>query len=135
MSQRNVEALRRVYEAMARGDFWVARAVFDPEIEWQWSPRVSGLTGRRTYHGIEGVEAATRDWFEAWERFSQEAEDFIEVGEQVVVLTRMHGRLKGSSREVESRAGSLWTFEGGKAIRYQGFDSRAEALEAAGLQA
>jgi hypothetical protein len=29
MSQDNVDALRRVYEAMARGDFWAAREVFD----------------------------------------------------------------------------------------------------------
>ena len=34
MSQENVEAMRKVYEAMARGDFWAAREVLDPEIEW-----------------------------------------------------------------------------------------------------
>jgi ketosteroid isomerase-like protein len=36
MSTENVEAIRRVYEAMARGDFWAAREVFDPEIVWEW---------------------------------------------------------------------------------------------------
>ncbi len=70
MSQENVDAMRTVYEAMARGDFWAAREVFDPEIEWSWSPSMSGLTGVGTYHGIEGVEAATRDVFEAWGRCS-----------------------------------------------------------------
>ena len=85
MSQENVEAMRRVYEAMARGDFWAAREVFDPEIEWSWSPSMSGLTGVGIYHGIEGVEAATHDVFKAWERFRQEAEEFIEVGDDVVI--------------------------------------------------
>ena len=66
MSEENVDAMRKVYEAMARGDFWAAREVFDPDIAWEWSSSVSGLTGVGTYHGIEGVEAATRDWFEAW---------------------------------------------------------------------
>ena len=37
MSHGNVDAMRRVYEAMARGDFWAAREVFDPGIAWQWS--------------------------------------------------------------------------------------------------
>ena len=77
MSQENVAALRRVYEAMARGDFWAAREVFDPEIEWEWSAGATGLTGGGTYHGIAGVEAATRDWFEVWDWFWQEAEEYI----------------------------------------------------------
>jgi len=36
MSQENVDAMRKVYEAMARGDFWAAREVLDTEIEWSW---------------------------------------------------------------------------------------------------
>ncbi len=134
ISQENVDAIRRVYEAMARGDFWAAREVFDPAIAWEWSSSVSGLTGVETYHGIEGVEAATRDWFQAWDRFSQEAEEIAAVGDAIVVLTRMHGWLKGSTQEIETKAGAVWTFRNGKVIRYQGFDSPAEALEAAGLE-
>jgi ketosteroid isomerase-like protein len=133
MSQENVDAMRRVYEAMARGDFWAAREVFDPEIEWEWSARMSGLTGVGTYHGIEGVEAATRDVFEAWDWFWQEADKFIEAGDDVVVLTHMHGRLKETEQEVQSKAGELWTFRDGKVIRHKSFDSPAEALDAAGL--
>ncbi len=133
MSQENVEAMRRVYEAMARGDFWAAREVFDPEIEWSWSSSMSGLTGVGTYHGIEGVEAATRDVFEAWEMFRQEAEEFFEEGDDVVVLARMHGRLKGSNQEIETTAGHVWTFRDGRVIRFRAFDNPTEALEASGL--
>jgi ketosteroid isomerase-like protein len=134
MSQENLDAMRRVYEAMARGDFWAAREVFDPEIEWEWSSSTSGLTGVGIYHGIEGVEAATRDWFAVWDWFWQEAEEFIEVGDDIVVLTRTHGRPKGSEREIESKAGEVWTFRDGKVIRHKSFDSPAETLVAAGLQ-
>jgi uncharacterized protein len=133
MSEENVDAMRRVYEAMARGDFWAAREVFDPEIEWSWSPNMSGLTGVDTYHGIEGVEAATRDSFEAWDWAWQEAEEFIEVDDDVVVLVHQHGRLKGSTKEIEAKAGHVWTFRGGKVIRFKAFDTPAEALKAAGL--
>ena len=45
MSEENVEAMRKVYDAMARGDFWAAGEVFDPEIEWSWSSSMSGLKG------------------------------------------------------------------------------------------
>ena len=103
MSQANVDAMRKVYEAMARGDFWAAGEVLDPEIEWSWPSTMSGLTGVKTYHGIEGVEAATRDVFKAWEMFRQEAEEFIEDGDDVVVVVRMYGRLKGSNQEIDVR--------------------------------
>src|SRR4029453_18737550 len=54
MSQENVDAMRKVYEAMARGDFLAAGEVLDPEM-WSWSSPMSGLTGVKTYHGIEGA--------------------------------------------------------------------------------
>jgi hypothetical protein len=104
MSAENVEAIRQVYSAMARGDFWAARKVFDP-----------------------------RDFFKAWDWFRQEAEEFIEVGDDVLVITRTHARMKGSEREVEGNAAELWAFRGGKVIRHKSYDSPAEALEAAGL--
>ncbi len=119
---------------MARGDFWAAREVFDPQIEWLWSSSMSGLTGVGTYHGIEGVEAATRDVFKAWEMFRQEAEDFIEGGDDVVVLVRMHGRVKDSKQEIESTAGHVWTFRDARVIRFRAYDTPTEALEAAGLK-
>jgi ketosteroid isomerase-like protein len=133
MSQENVEAIRQVYGEMARGNFWAAREIFDPEIAWEWSSSMSGLTGVGTYHGIDGVEAATRDQFEMWDWFWQEGEEFIERGDDVVVLTRLHGRLKGSERELQSSAADVWTFREGRAVRFKSYDSRAEALEAVGL--
>ena len=71
---------------------------------------MSGLTGVGVYHGIEGVEAATRDVFKAWEMFRQEAEEFIEQGDEVVVLVRMHGRLKGSNRRSRTRPATYGPF-------------------------
>jgi ketosteroid isomerase-like protein len=133
MSQENVEAIRKVYEAMARGDFWAAREVFDPEIEWTWSSSTSGVTGGGSYHGIEGVEAATRDWFDVWDWFWQEATEFVDAGEHVVVVTRTHGRPKGTEREIEGTAADVWTFGDGKAVRFRSYDSRPEALAAVGL--
>jgi ketosteroid isomerase-like protein len=79
------------------------------------------------------VEAATRDWFEVWDWFWQEAEEYIEVGDKVVVLARLHGRPRDSQQEIESKGASVWTFRHGKAVRFQGYDAPAEALEAVGL--
>jgi ketosteroid isomerase-like protein len=133
MSSENVEAIRRVYEAMAKGDFWAAGEVFDPEIMWEWSPSLAGLTGTATYHGIDAVVAATLDFFKAWDWYRQEAEQLIEIGDDVLAITRTHARMKGSELDVEDKIGEVWTLRGGKVIRYKAYDTPAEALEAAGL--
>jgi ketosteroid isomerase-like protein len=133
MSSDNVEAIRRVYDAMARGDFWAAGEVFDPEIVWEWSPSLAGLTGTTTYHGIDRVAAATLDFFKAWDWYQQEAEELIEIGDDVVAITRTHARMKGSELEVEQKIGEVWTLRDGKVIRYKAYDTPAEARGAAGL--
>ena len=105
MSTENVEAIRRVYAAMARGDFWAAGEVFDPEIVWEWSSGLSGLTGVVSYHGVEGVEAATRDFFKAWDWFRQEAEEIIEVGDQVLVINTLACAYEGRRAGAEGQIG------------------------------
>jgi ketosteroid isomerase-like protein len=132
MSEQDIEVIRWLYERFAQGDFWAGREVFDPEIEWRWSPRMEAITGARTYRGLAGVEAATRDWFEAWDLFWVEAEEFISAGDAIVVLTRQHGRAKGSDRTLDEEAAEVWTMRDGKAVRHQSYDSWDEALRAVG---
>jgi len=131
MAAEHVEAIRRVYAAMASGDFWAAGRLFDPAIVWRWGPKLSGITGRGEYHGIDGVERATRDFFEAWDRFTQDAEELIDVGDGVLAITRARARPRGSDRELETTSAELWTFRDGKVVRFEQFDSREEALAAA----
>ncbi len=133
MQAGNVATTQRIYEAMARGDFWALREFLDPEVVWEWSTKLAGLTGVSSYHGIEGVEAATRDFFEALDWFRQEADEFIEVGDDVLVITRTYARPKGSDRELEGQAAERWTFRDGRVIRHKLYDSPAEGLAAVGL--
>jgi uncharacterized protein len=134
MSREDREALETLYEEFARGNFWAGREVFDPDIEWQWSTSVLGVVGGdEVYRGLPAVEAAARDWFKAWDSFGTDAEEFIEAGDQVVVLVRRHGRAKGSEHELETRGADLWTMRDGKALRYKAYDDRDAALEAVGL--
>jgi uncharacterized protein len=135
VSQDNVEALRWLYEQFAQGNFWAARDVLDPEIEWEWSASMMDVVGgqRVTYSGLEGVEWAIRDWFEAWDWFWVEAEELIPVGDEVVASVRRHGCPKGSDLDVETTAAEVWTMRDGRAIRFKAYDDRQDALAAVGL--
>ena len=61
--------------------------------------------------------------------------EFIDAGERVVVVGRMHARGKGSGVEVDRSFASIWTIRGGRVVRWElGYDDRRAALEAAGLR-
>jgi ketosteroid isomerase-like protein len=132
-SKADLDAVRRFYEEVAHGNFWVGREVFDPDIEWRWSAAFSELMGERTYRGHAEVEAATKDWLRSWEHFRIELEELIDAGEHVVALTRHLARPRGASADVTMTGAELWTMRDGKAIAFRGFTDRAEALAAAGV--
>lgn len=133
-SSQDVAAVRHFYDEVSRGNFWVGKEVFDPDIQWRWASPLSGITGDRTYRGLLEVEAATKDWLEPWESFRIELEDLIDGGADVVALTRHIGRPRGATAEVTALNAEVWTMRDGKAIAFCGYVDRAEARQAAGLQ-
>jgi ketosteroid isomerase-like protein len=129
MSQGSVEVVRRIYAAFASGDFQVALAALDPGIEWR------AIEDTETRHGVHGVSASLASWLETWEDHRVEPEgEFIEVGNHVLVSTRLRGRGRQSGAEVENRYFSLWTIREGRVVTYREYATKAEALEAAGLR-
>ncbi len=135
MSQENVELARRTYaaldEAFATGDFdpYIDRFC-DPEILIKPAdefPETSEL------HGHEGVLRFLGDNTEPFEDFRVEPQEFIDAGESVVVPVHFGGRGIHSGIEISFDAVHTWTARGGKWIRLDLHQSKAEALEAAGL--
>jgi hypothetical protein len=54
-------------------------------------------------------------------------------GNRVLLAARDTGRGKRSGAVVEMSIFQVWTFQGRKVVKWQGFAIRDEALEAAGL--
>jgi ketosteroid isomerase-like protein len=129
MSQENVEVVRSAYEAFARGDFETALELFHPDIEWHDPDRPGG----GTYHGHEGLIRNLEEWLEGWEEFRLEPEEFLEAGDQVVVLVRQSGRGKGSGVEIEAPLAQTYRVHEGKVVWARTYASREEALKAAGM--
>jgi ketosteroid isomerase-like protein len=130
MSQENVELVRRVYDAYLRGDAATALSAFDPEIEWDARHHPDG----HVYHGHEGVQQFILGWLSTWETFETEIEDYLDADDDVVVLTRETGRLKGSGLEVSARHAEIYTLRDGKVVRWRAFADQRDALEAVGLR-
>jgi ketosteroid isomerase-like protein len=129
MSQKNVEIVRRVYEAYISADFDATFDLLDPAVEFDARNRPEG----GLYHGHAGVAEAVRIWTGAWAAWRIELEEILDAGDHVVAFERQSGRGKGSGVRVAEETASVFTLREGKVVRIEWFLNRAEALEAAGL--
>jgi ketosteroid isomerase-like protein len=129
MSQENVEIVRRGYEEFVQtGDF--DPQLFDPEVEFDIS---NAMLDGAVYNGPEGVREYLSLMRDMWKQVRFEPQEYIPVGEaQVVVPLRMLviGR---DEIEMVARAANVITLREGKVTHMKAFQSKADALEAAGL--
>src|SRR5215207_7489148 len=131
MSQENVEAARRLYDARNRGDVEAVIAECHPRVEWH--PHLSSLAGQAV-QGHAGVRRYLASLAEDWEEFRHEPERFFDAGDAVVALLRTCARGRGSGVEVDLRVAHVITFaKTGRCIRSVSYLDRSEALEAVGL--
>jgi ketosteroid isomerase-like protein len=132
MSQENVELLKRGLEAFARGDIAAVLELLAPDVDI--TSDALGLSGGGSYLGHDGFVRATRETLEAFEDYRIDGEEFIDAGEDVVVLVHISGRGRGSGIPVDMRLVHVWTVRGGKGIRARTFENKEAALEALGLR-
>lgn len=128
MGTDNVEIVRRGFAAMSRGDVETVLADMDPEIEW--SP-TDDFVDIGPFRGHDGVRELMNLVLGAFEYYSLEPEELIEVGDAVVAPVRQTGRGKGSGVAVDVRYVLVFTMRGGRAVRVQSFYDRQQALAAA----
>jgi ketosteroid isomerase-like protein len=132
MSQENVEIVRRIWEADRRRDVEAVRAAYAPDVEWEDNTGLWGDWG--IARGPDGIQAAWRRWYEAFEDVHFEWDEVAAAGDDVVVTYRSHARGRGSGAMVDQAITLLWTVRAGKVVRVRAYPDRTDALKAAGLQ-
>jgi ketosteroid isomerase-like protein len=134
MSEENLEIARAVVGEWERGNFWGHTELYAPDVEWHWSrqaraPRVD----QSSYTGLVDIGQAMKEWLSEWGRFRLVPEEFIDAGDHVVVLSRIHAELKGGRGEIHDNQADVITVRDGRIVRLETFDGRADALAAVGL--
>jgi hypothetical protein len=124
-----VDIVMRSYEAFARDDMDAVVADMDPDIEWH---QAQGLPHGGLYRGLEEVRRNVFDPLDAewWEEFSADPEEFLDAGNEVVVLGRYRGRAKGTGRVLDVPFVHVWTLRDGKAVRFRQFLDTAGWVDA-----
>ena len=130
MPPGHVELLRRIYAEWGRGDWRTRFDFYHPEMEWGWSEEFPGLAG--VYADRSDPNRRVRAWLSEWEHWRAEAEEYLEFGDDVVVvLARYSGRGRGSGAEIVQQGAHVFEFRDGQVIRLEIFASREKAIASA----
>jgi len=131
MSQENVEVVRRSFAAYNRGLIEDALELWAPDASWDWS----------NSRGLDpGVFRGHGEIREFWERFFElfpeirlEILDLLEVEDDLLIVENV-AHLRGRDG-IETQARSAWliTFRDGEQTSLTLYQTKQEALEAAGL--
>ena len=122
MSNANVEAARRGYAAVARGDFEAVRELLDPDVKWHaGDPTAIGACQNRE-QALRFMRRPERP------RPLGELVDVIDAGDRVVVIMRP----PGPDPEPGLQA-NLTTFRDGKVVEMVHYPDPRAALAAAGV--
>jgi ketosteroid isomerase-like protein len=140
VSEANVALVRRNYEVINSID-WSGEDFVDPEEAapdlWARLSPDFELHGRtdipdqRIYCGRDETKEFWRMLQEVWAELRWEPLDITDLGDAVVVETRLVGRGRGSEAPIAADETDVFWFRDGKLVRLQGFPTKEEALEAA----
>jgi ketosteroid isomerase-like protein len=131
MSEENVEVIRDIIAAMNEGDYERAMGHLADDVVLE---NPAGVFAG-TFRGREAVGEWFGDWFRTFDwNVHIDIREIAEIGDDCILLVHdLRGRGRGSGVDVEQTFAYLYRLREGKIARMDGYLSREEALEAAGL--
>jgi uncharacterized protein len=129
MPEVEIQALRRIYDALSRWDVdeFARDVTHDFELILPATVPWGG-----TRHGRDGVEAYATIFRDHVDGQWADPDDFIEAGELIFVLGRLRGRARASGAEYEVHFAHVWTLSDGVPSRCRSYFDTAAVMAALG---
>ena len=133
MSQENMDVIKGVYDAFARGDIPVVLGALAADVDWREAENFMYADGN-PYIGpqavLEGVFARIGG---EWEGFQATPDNLLDAGDAVVAQGHYSGVYKATGRSVRAQFAHVFTFSDGKVVRFQQYtDTKQFSAAAAG---
>ena len=120
-----VENLKAGYAAFGRNDPSVLFGAMDPAIEWIQAEG-NPLADRNPYIGGQAIaEGVFARLMPAVDHFTVTPNEYIDGGDQVVVLGRYAGIAKNSGAKFDMQFCHVWWLKGDKIVKFQQFTNTA----------
>jgi Ketosteroid isomerase-related protein len=132
MSQKNVELVREAFQAWYPNDAAEFALHLDPAFEYE----VTCGPEKGVYRGWQAKVDAFDQWQEPFSHYHWKADDFIDAGDDHVVIPFTEGgHGKASGVQIEQRPAFVCAVREGKILRLSEYPTLPDALESAGLRA
>jgi hypothetical protein len=110
-------SVRAGYDAFARGDVPAVLGLLDPQVEWT---EAAGFPYPGTFVGPQAVlNGVFMKLGAEWEGWSAVPQQFVAQGDVVVALGDYGGRYRATGRKFSAPFVHVWTFRGGKVVRFR----------------
>lgn len=122
----NLQTIKGMYEAFAKGDIATVLGAMDEKIEWSEAEGVVYDPGQ-AFIGpdavLQGVFARIPGDFDG---FTVTPHNFIDAGDTIVVEARYRGTWKATGNQLDAQVAHVFDFKDGKAIRFQQYTDTAQ---------
>lgn len=126
----NLETIRGVYDAFARGDVASVLATLAPEIRWT---EAEGFPYAGTFVGPDAVlNGVFMRLGTEWDGFAAVPEEFVAQADTVVALGLYSGTYKATGRRFAAPFAHVWKLRDGKAVSFRQHTDTAVVLRALG---
>jgi ketosteroid isomerase-like protein len=135
MPQTNVDLIRGLYAAFAKGDLGAVLAAMDPAIEWNEAEGHPFGTGSPFIGPQAVVNGVFLRLATEWTGFQAAPERFFDAGEHVWATGRYAGACNATGRTLHAQFAHLWTVRDGRAVQFQQYTDTQQWLTATGRTA
>lgn len=129
----NVQIVKGVYEALARGNVPEVLAAMDPNIEWYEAEGNPYMPSGGVWLGPDAVlrNLLMRLGTE-WEGFAVHPASYHDAGDTVVVEARYSGTHKVTGKRMNPQVCHVWTVQRGKLTKFQQYVDTAQLRDVMG---
>ena len=112
----NLNKIKTVYDAFAKGDIPSVLEVLSADIEWT---EAEGFPYAGTYRGQKAVlEGVFMRLGMEWEGFAAVPHEFIDGGDTIVALGKYSGVYKATNKSFQADFAHVWKLREGRAVRF-----------------
>jgi ketosteroid isomerase-like protein len=130
MAQDNLETIRGLYAALARGDVPSVLETLDAQVEWNEAENFI-YADRNPYLGPQAVlDGVFMRLGAEWNGFSAATEQLVGSGDTVIGLGRYRATCKATGRPVNAQFVHVFTLKDGKVVRFQQYTDTAQFRDA-----
>ncbi|MBD2731839.1 nuclear transport factor 2 family protein [Nostoc sp. FACHB-892] len=115
----NLELIKELYRAFCEKDYDAFLEICTFDIQWVQN---EGFTGGRTHIGVQSVvEGVFKAFNNDWKSWSFEIEQYLDAGEEIIVIGSYVGCHRVSGKSFCSPAAHVYDIRNGKVCRFRQF--------------